>query len=94
MTFLVSGDPNSAVRIKSFSSSTRGEKSTIRIELECSDLWELGFTLRALAETQKAQREKPAPPPKPEKPRRQQPLALPAPHRALPAPAAISSDEG
>lgn len=93
MTFLVSGDPNSAVRIKSFSSSTRGEKSTIRIELECSDLWELGFTLRALVETQKSQREKPAPPPKPEKPKRQQPLALPAPQRALPAPAAISSEE-
>ena len=84
MTLRIFGLPEETLRVKSFSSSTKGTKGVIRIELETSDLFELGFTLRTLDEVQKGQRRKPEPKPKPkaEKPTL---LALPAPLRALPS---------
>ena len=81
--FHISGDPESRLKIKSFSSSTRGEKATIRLELEVTDLSWLGYTLKELAEVQKEQRRKPKPEPKAKVAK---PLALPAPQLALPAP--------
>ena len=77
----ISGDPEYYLKIKSFSSSTRGEKATIRLELEVSDLSWLGYTLKELAEIQKAQRRKAKPEPK----ARPKQLALPAPRLSLPA---------
>lgn len=84
MSFFIHGSPEAAAQIKSFSSSTRGERAVIRIELEVTDLSWLGYILKELAETQKAQRRKPKPEPK-AKPKPKQ-LALPAPQLALPAP--------
>ena len=81
----ISGNPESYLKVKSFSSSTRGEKAVIRLELEVSDLSWLGYTLKELAEIQKEQRRKPKPEPK-AKAAKQKPLALPAPQLALPAP--------
>lgn len=83
MSVFISGAHDSELRIKSFSSSTRGEKATIRIELELTDLSWLGYTLKELADTQKSQRQKPKPVPKAKAPK---PLALPAPQLALPPP--------
>lgn len=77
MTFYIFDSPDEELRIKSFSSSTKGEKGTIRIEIECSDLDHLGYALRSLANTQKAQRAKP------EKPKRENPKALPPPKPLL-----------
>lgn len=87
MTFRIFGLPEETLRVKSFSSSTKGTKGVIRIEIETSDLFELGFTLRTLDEVQKGQRRKPEPKPKP-KPKAEKPtlLALPAPLRALSKP--------
>ena len=85
MSFYLFGEPDDALKIKAFSSSTRGGKATIRIELETSNMTEFGWALRSLAETQQSQRAKSKPEPKPKaaKPRV---LALPAPQLALPAP--------
>ena len=83
--FHISGDPESPLKIKSFSSTTRGEKATIRLEIDITDLSWLGYTLKELAEVQKEQRRKPKPAPK-AKPAKQKMLALPAPQLALPAP--------
>lgn len=73
MSFYIFGKPESKLRLKSFSASNRGGKSTIRIELETEDHFELGYALQSLAETQKEQRAKPKPPAKPKL------LALPKP---------------
>lgn len=81
-TFFISGAHDSELRIKSFSSTTKGEKATIRIELETDDLYWLGHTLRELAATQKSQRQKPKPEPKPLKPLK----PLKPKHLAPPAP--------
>lgn len=84
MTIYIFDGPDSHLKIKSFSSSSRGEKATIRIELETELEW-LSFILKELADTQKAQRQKPKPEPK-AKPVKAKLLALPAPQLALPAP--------
>jgi len=82
--FFLSGEVDSGLRLKSFSATNRGGKSTIRIELETADPYELGYALSNLSEVQKAQRApKPPPASKVKAPRR---LALPAPCLALPAP--------
>lgn len=72
--FAISGDYASKLRIKSFSSSSRGGKSTIKIEVETEDPFELGYALQKLSEVQKGQRTKPP---------ARKPLALPKPE-ALP----------
>lgn len=77
MSFLLLGLPEAELRLKSFSSSSRGTRMTIRIEVETSDPLDFGFALQALTEVQRGQRAKP------EKPK---PLALPAPQLALPRP--------
>lgn len=84
MSVYIFDNPDSHLKIKSFSSSTRGERATIRIELE-TDLDWLSFILKELAETQKAQRQKPRPAQK-AKPAKPKLLALPAPQLALPKP--------
>lgn len=42
-------DPEGKMRLKSFSSATRGTKGVIKIEVETDDLDELGFFLGSLA---------------------------------------------
>lgn len=81
------------MRLKSFSSMTKGTKGTVKIEVEIDDLWNMGYFLRGLAELEAEQKAKAAearkPKAKPE-PRKQRQLALPAPRLALPGP----DDEG
>lgn len=85
MSFYIFGRPGEPLRIKSFSSSTKGTKGSIRIELETSDLSALGYALASLDETQKGQRTKPKPELK-AKVAKPAPLALPSPQLALPQP--------
>lgn len=85
MSFYLFGEPDDALKIKAFSSSTKGNKATIRIELETSNMTEFGWALRSLAETQQGQRAKPKREPKP-KATPPALLALPAPQLALPPP--------
>lgn len=85
MTFYLFGTPDEKLRIKSVSSSTSGGRATIRITLETSSMFDLGFALETLREAQKGQRAKPKPQPKP-KAAKQKLLALPAPQLALPKP--------
>ena len=73
MTFFLLGTHAEKLRLKSFSASSRGEKSTIKIELEPADPYELGWALSKLAEVQNGQRTNPKPKPK------AKPLALPKP---------------
>ena len=81
------------MRLKSFSSATKGTKGTVKIEVEIDDLWDMGFFLRELAQLDAKQKAKVVearkPKAKPE-PRQQKQLALPAPRIALPGP----DDEG
>lgn len=86
MGFFIHDAPDSPLRIKSFSSTTKGERAVLRIDLEITDLSWLGYTLKELAEAQKKQRQKPKPEPKPKVQKPAKPLALPAPQLALPAP--------
>lgn len=75
------------VRIASYSSSSRNEKSTVKVELVVSDPYDLGSLLRELADAKKEQEaalkaaSKPARKPKPAPAAPQ--LALPAPPRQL-----------
>lgn len=85
MSFYLFGTPDEKLRLKSFSSSANGSKGTIRITLETSNMFELGFALETLGKVQKGQRAKPKPAPKP-KAAKPTPLALPAPLLALPKP--------
>ncbi len=48
-------EPYSPIRLKSFSSSVRGGKATIRVELETEDMNELGFELSSLKLLQQKQ---------------------------------------
>jgi len=75
------------LRLKSFSSTTKGTKGVVKIEVEIDDLYELGFFLRSLADTEAEQKRKAAEArkPKPEA-RKVRQLALPAPRLALPSP--------
>jgi len=84
--FILSSD-RAGLRLKSFGATSRGEKSTLRIELETTDPYELGYALTSLAEVQKGQRA-PQRPPSPKKNVATR-LALPAPLISLPSP-----DEG
>ena len=59
MSFYLSGEPEESLRLKSFSSSSRGGKATIRIELETSDFDDLGYALRMLVSVQDGQKRKP-----------------------------------
>jgi hypothetical protein len=52
-------EPFSAVRLKSFSATTKGAKAVIRIELETEDMTELGFELDSLKRLQAAQAAEP-----------------------------------
>ena len=49
-------DPEGRVRLKSFSSATRGTKGVIKIEIETDDLSELGFFLSSLSRLQEQQK--------------------------------------
>lgn len=82
MTFYLFREPDEALRMKSYTSSSRGTKMTIRIEVETSDPFSYGYALGQLAEVHKGQRTKPA---KPKAPL----LALPAPQLALPKPMGV-----
>lgn len=83
MTFYLWDTPTAELRLKSYSSISRGEKMTIKIEIETSDPYEFGHALQRLAEIQKGQRAKPEPKAK------AKPLALPPPQRALPKPGKV-----
>lgn len=75
------------MRLKSFSSTTKGTKGTVKIEVEIDDLWDMGFFLRELAQLDAKQKAKAAEARKPKaKPAKLQQLALPAPRLALPGP--------
>lgn len=79
--FWIEDDHDARLRLKGFSATSGAGRHTIRIVLETSDPYALGDALDRLASTQKSQRTKPAPDPKPAAAKR---LALPAPARALP----------
>lgn len=66
-------EPQDGMRLKSYGSVTKGEKSTLRIEIEVDDPRELGYLLRNLQQLAQAQKAmaKPA--------RRAKLLALPPP---------------
>lgn len=67
-------------RLKSYSASTKGSKSVVRIEIEVDEPGALGYLLLELGEIEREQKaaEKPA------KPKKQARLALPAPVAQLP----------
>lgn len=71
MTFYLWDTPDAALRLKSFTSSSRGEKMTIKIEIETTDFYEAAYALKELAGVQKGQRTKPK--------SKAKPLALPKP---------------
>lgn len=89
--FSLYGTPNCGLMLKSYKAQTVNGKSTVTIICETDDHFQLGYALRELAETAKAQKEAAAEAkaaaratkkPKPKAPL----LALPAPLRALPVP--------
>lgn len=83
MSFYLQGSPDAKLRLKSFGASSKGARSTIRIELETDDAFELGYALQSLAQVQQEQKPvKPAP----KQQTKAKQLALPAPRLALPAP--------
>ncbi|MBO4168896.1 hypothetical protein [Cereibacter azotoformans] len=49
---------DSKLILKSYSATTKGPRSTIRIEIETEDTYELGFLLRELRQVQDQQRSK------------------------------------
>lgn len=72
-----------AVRLKTYTSVSKGTKATIKIELEATDRYDLASILRQLDDIDREQREatkKPAPAPK----RATAQKALPAPLLRLP----------
>lgn len=76
--FMLSGSADERLRLKAFTSSSTGTKTTIRIVLESDDLLDAGYALRCLAavqEEQKAQAQAAAA----AKRKRPQQLALPPP---------------
>lgn len=74
--FSIYGDPESELRLKSFSGTSNGSKSTIRIEIECATNWRFGYALEQLKEVKDGQMPPKAPPKKRAKAK---PLTLPAP---------------
>lgn len=81
--FMLSGNPDERLRLKSFSSTSRGAKATLKIELVADDPYALAYALEQLAAVQEAQKPAKAPARRSAKAK---PLALPAPSRALPKP--------
>ena len=77
---------NGPFRLKSFSSSTKGTKGVIRIEVECDDLRELGYELGHLAEIEAKQRAATQRVEAAKRTPKEKFLALPAPRKALPTP--------
>jgi len=59
VSFYLSGTPEESLRLKSFSSTSRGGKATIRIELETCDFDDMGYALRCLTKVQEGQKRKP-----------------------------------
>lgn len=76
MSFYLCGTPGEQLRLKSFSSVSRGGKCTIRIEIETTSPYHMGFALDELARVQAGQRLAVA---KPGKNSEAERLALPAP---------------
>ena len=83
MIYLAADD---RLRLKSYTATTRGAKSVIRIELETEDTFELAHALRCLGETQAKQKAAAAAKRKAAAAPKRKSLALPAPRLALPAP--------
>ncbi|MGD9862556.1 MAG: hypothetical protein AB7S99_05020 [Pseudodonghicola sp.] len=81
--FYLHGRPDDRLRLKSFGATSKGAKSTIRIELETEDAFELGYALQSLAQVQEGQK---PPKPTPKRQTKAKQLALPAPQLALPRP--------
>lgn len=84
--FMLSDRPDTALRLKSFSSATRGEKATIKIEIETTDMWALAGALKDLGDVQRGQKLPKAPARSGGKAAAQKRLALPSPRLALPSP--------
>ncbi|QYK42843.1 MAG: hypothetical protein KF887_07005 [Paracoccaceae bacterium] len=55
----VFNEPRPGFRLKSFSSSSKGERSILKIELEIDDPMEVAFLLKELANLTRAQKAKP-----------------------------------
>lgn len=80
--FLLTDDNPDYGRLKSYSAATKGEKVTLRLEVELDDVSDLSFILRSLAALKKAhavRRPVPKHDPKPRQIEAQKRLALPAP---------------
>jgi len=78
-------------RLKSYSATTKGTVSIVKIEVECTDLWEFNYLLRSLgeldAETKAVRAAKAAAAKTKSRKAAAGPmLALPAPAKALPRP--------
>ncbi|MAU46250.1 MAG: hypothetical protein CMP09_15825 [Yangia sp.] len=84
--FMLSDRPDTALRLKSFSSATRGEKATIKIEIETTDMWALAGALKDLGDVQRGQKPPKASTRSDGKAAAQKRLALPSPRLALPSP--------
>lgn len=91
MTVISVSDPEKGTRLKGYSALTKAGKTVVKLEIELTDYYELGFTMRQLdqatenqfqydlAAKRAAQEAKKAS-------QKAIPLALPAPQRALPHP--------
>ncbi|NTT88519.1 hypothetical protein [Tabrizicola fusiformis] len=76
-SFMIWGEPDSKLRLASYSATTKGEKARITIVVETVDFRQLGYALAELAEVRAAQVARLAPPAKTNP--KQKPLALPPP---------------
>lgn len=72
-----------AVRLKTYSSVSKGAKATIKIELEATDRYDLASILRQLDEIDREQREAVKPAPKASRPATRKALLAPSGARAL-----------
>ncbi|WPJ67992.1 hypothetical protein STOPSMEL_16 [Sinorhizobium phage StopSmel] len=70
--------------LKSYSAATKGAKSIVKIEIETSDHYDLGYLLRELAEIDAEQKAKEKAQRKPTARKAARPLALPSPLLRLP----------
>lgn len=89
MMFILS-DTSEHVRLKSYDANVKGKTATLRITVEVTDTFELGYILRGLEELMAAPKQKPprsradrhpAPPTSRKKLAQQVMLALPPPRR-------------
>lgn len=81
--FMLSGGLEERLRLKSFTSTSRGAKTTLKIELVSDDPYAVAYALQQLAAIEEAQKPAKAPARRSQKSKQ---LALPAPSRALPKP--------